>query len=284
MDFETTRDFYYSCELMRLAKKDVPIDLLRHGQKMRLMVVLGYASYTSVEQSPELMLGFIAQELPGDQGLRIGNVVDGSGADRAGLRLGDRIALIDAQKITSFEGIKSLLDSKLPGETIAFTVLRKGKTLRFAYSLVDKEKRRSKLAVLSEPVRRDGQELTCTVTLELPENQHVYSIHKKGFGLPPKISFRGSGFELLGPIQEASPRAIRSKGQQTLWIHEGRVAFKQRIRVTNATAFHLYLDVSAEICDESTCHVFRGAVESDKGSTSFSEFVGRFEDLPPIGQ
>ena len=79
-DFTSPRDFYHWCSLLRQDRKDIRIDLMRQGSRMRLMVVLSYMTYTSVESSPEVRLGFIAQELAAHRGLRVGNVTAGSRA------------------------------------------------------------------------------------------------------------------------------------------------------------------------------------------------------------
>jgi len=283
-NFASDEDFYRTCELSRLARKDIEVNLLRSGAKMRLMVTLGYDSYTSVERSPEVMLGFLAQELAAGRGLRVGNVVAGSGAERAGLRLGDRIRTVDGKRLMTFAALQEHLDARVPGDTISFEVLRGDSQIRVAFSLVDKEQRASKLAFLSAVPKQNGQELTLTVTIAVPTDCHVYSANQPGFGLPTKVTFRGRGFELLGALQEPPPRAVQQEGLETMWIHDGDVALSQCIRITDIAAFQMVLEVYAQVCDASSCHEFRAAVSHADGKTSFLEFTQRTADIPIVAR
>jgi len=59
-------------------------------------------------------------------GLRLGNVVPGSGAERAGLRDGDVIVRIADTSIDSFSDLRSALARQQPGDTVRVVYLRDG--------------------------------------------------------------------------------------------------------------------------------------------------------------
>ena len=71
-------------------------------------------------------------------GLYINSVFEGSGAEEAGLKAEDRIIAADGQEITQYADLSYILQKKKIGDTITITV------------------------------ERDGQELTCEVTLTAP--------------------------------------------------------------------------------------------------------------------
>jgi S1-C subfamily serine protease len=53
-------------------------------------------------------------------------VRDGSPADDAGLRVGDRITAINGDEIAAVEELQELVAESEPGETLALTYLRDG--------------------------------------------------------------------------------------------------------------------------------------------------------------
>ena len=59
-------------------------------------------------------------------GLRLGNVLPGSGAERAGLRDGDVIVRIADSSIDSFSDLRSALARRQPGDTVRVVYLRDG--------------------------------------------------------------------------------------------------------------------------------------------------------------
>ena len=138
---------------------------------MRLMVSLNYLNYSSVAESPEVVLGFIAQELDGDRGLRVGNVLQGSNAEEAGLTLGDRIVLVDNAPIRTFKAMERKLDNKAPGEVLTLQVRRGEDVLTVAYVLMDKMSRVSEIARLSAPVTTRDQIIQCKIAIELEKDQ-----------------------------------------------------------------------------------------------------------------
>jgi len=249
---------------------------------MNVMVPLASLNYSRVEKAPQAVLGFIVQQLSGGAGLRVGHVTDGCSAERAGLLIGDRIERIDGKKMASHEAVLEHLNYKAPGDLLTIDVRRDGKPLEFGFVLSGEEERRSEVARFDEPVTESGQELTCTVTINLPEGKHIYSMHRRGFGVPTQLSFRGRGYELVGSAEEPPPAKVVSEGLEPTWILEGRVELRQRIRVTDVERFQVLLQIYAQVCDEERCHEFRAVVGSDGSAGEFSEYRGRFERQPKI--
>ena len=282
-DFVTERDFYAWCESLRSAGRDIRMEVLRQESRMNIMVPLSLLNYSRVERAPKAVLGFIVQQLSGSAGLRVGHVSDGCSAERAGLLHGDRIVKVEGTVTRTTEGITAILNAKSPGDLLTIDVLREGAPLQFGFVLGGEEELPSDVARLSEPVNRTGQVLRCLVSIKLPEGKHVYSMHRKGFGIPTHLVFRGRGYELLGPAEEPDPKRLSVPGMpEDMWILEGRVEFVQRLRVTDAQRFQLLLQVYAQVCDESSCHEFRAVLGSDGSDGTFKEYRGPFERQPRI--
>lgn len=284
-EFETDRDFYAWCESLRSAGRDIRMEVFRQGSAMNVMVPLSSLNYSKVEKAPRAVLGFILQQLSGKAGVRVGNVTDGCSAERAGIVIGDRIARVEGHEVSSREAVLEILHNKSPGDLLTIDVVREGKPLQLGFVLGGESARRSRVARLSEPTKRAGQLVDCVVTVDLPADKHIYSIHRKGFGVPTQLMFRGEGYELVGPVNEPNP-VPRGKGEgvETMWIHEGRVEIRQRIRVTDVEVFRMLVQVYAQVCDEVSCHEFRAVVGSDGRETHFSDYRGRFLRQPLVGK
>jgi hypothetical protein len=281
--FQSPQEFYRFCELSRLTRKDIAISLLRGSNNMRLMVSLNYLNYTSIAESPEVVLGFIAQELPGDGGLRVGNVTPGSNAEETGLRLGDRIVLVDNEAIRTFKGIERKLDNKAPGEILTLQVRRGEEDLTVSYVLMDKISRVNEIARLPEPVTTRDQVIQCRIAIELEKDHYTYSAHKTSLGLPTTAEFRGQGYALVGSLDEPPPTRKEEEGMgETSWIHKGQVQLAQSIRVTDLERFQLVLRVYLQICDDRSCHEFTDVVVADGKSTAMMDFQGDFKSTPSL--
>ena len=279
-DFPSLRDFYYWCEQLRRSGRDIRMQLIRQESVMSVMVSLNYLNYSRVEQAPRVKLGFIAQELPANGGLRVGNVTDDSSAEKTGLLIGDRIVSVEGRKVRTVERLSSILGGKSPGDLLTMTVTRDGELLQFGFILPGEEESKSDLARLSGKVTHPGQLLDCQISVKVPPDKHIYSVHQKGFGLPTRMEFRGRGFALIGAIQEPQPRRIGG-GEDVLepmWVLDGNVEFSQRIRITDPKQFYLVLSVYAQVCDDRRCHEFRSVIANDGSNEAFSEFRGRFDD------
>jgi hypothetical protein len=137
------------------------------------------------------------------------------------------------------------------------------------------------LARLSEKPVLTGQEIVLTVTLDLPPDKHIYSLHREGFGIPTSLNFRGHGYQLLGITQEPMPGKITG-GIEPMWILEGRIQLVQKIRITDARKCFILVDIQAQVCDVHHCHALHSAAMNDGSSNTFFEFRGDVATHPPI--
>jgi membrane-associated protease RseP (regulator of RpoE activity) len=278
-DFGDKRDFFRWCEILRRSGRDIQILLQRDETQLQLMATREHLNYRQVEMAPEVDVGFIIQELAADRGLRVGNVYKDSGADRCGLIVGDRIQGVDGETVSYYDELQDILNRKSPGDLLRISVLREGKGMEFSYVLPEKKIRQTRVATLSKKVERTDQEIVCSVMIDLPKDNHIYSMHQEGFGTPTRIEFKGSGYQLLGTTSEPIPRKVDG-GIDSMWIHEGKVKFKQRIRIIDPNDFFLLLSIYAQICDESHCHEFRSVLFNNGASETFFEFQGNPELYP----
>lgn len=276
-DFSETAEFYRHCETMRRAGRDIRMELVRQGSLMNVMVSLSHLNYSRVELAPRVVLGFIPQELAADGGLRVGHVTDDSSAERAGLLHGDRIVSVDGKRPRTYDALQGILNNMSPGDVLTMEVTRDGERLQFGYVLPDEQIRKSELARLSEKVAAKGQTLECVVTIKLPPDKHIYSMHKKGFGVPTQLEFRGRGFEVVEPTREPTPRKIDVEGLETQWVLDGAVQLRQTIRITDPKEFLLLIHAYAQVCDDTACHEFRAVIGNDGATETFFEFRGNYE-------
>lgn len=69
------------------------------------------------------------------QGVFVGGIEKGSGADKAGLKEGDIIKQLDGYKVTKFADLSGYLGSKRPNDVVEVTVMRNGKEKKFPVKL-----------------------------------------------------------------------------------------------------------------------------------------------------
>ena len=79
------------------------------------------------------LVGIAVQETP--YGLFISSVQEGSGAAEAGLAQRDMIIEVDGQKVSSSSEINEIRDTKKPGDSLKFKILRDGETLEISVVL-----------------------------------------------------------------------------------------------------------------------------------------------------
>lgn len=68
-------------------------------------------------------------------GLFIASVIEGSGAQEAGLKVYDMILEVEGQKVTSTEQVNEIRDKKKAGDMLKFKILRDGETLEIDVKL-----------------------------------------------------------------------------------------------------------------------------------------------------
>ena len=281
-NFPATRDFYHWCETLRRSGRDLTLGIVRDHSHLQIRLSQEHLNGLEIERAPEVSLGFILQELPANQGLRVGHVTDGSSAEITGLLVGDRIRTTDGRAFQTQAEIETFLHRKSPGDLLTLDITRQGRPLSFSFPLTGKEVRRSDLAALSSPVKAHGQEIDCLITLKIPEGKHIYSLHRKGFGMPTQVEFRGHGYRRIGRVAEPKPKQIAQPTIETMWTLDGVVVLRQRIEVTDPDQFHLIVQVNAQVCDDRSCHELQARMDSDGKTTNFYEFYRSLDDLPIV--
>ncbi len=103
---------------INLAKK-VAEQLIKHGKVAR-----GYLGII-MQDVDENLAKAIGLKKP--EGVIIAEVVKGSPADKAGLKEGDVIVEVDGRKIKNALTLRTIIQSKLPGEKVKIKLFRKGK-------------------------------------------------------------------------------------------------------------------------------------------------------------
>ena len=67
--------------------------------------------------------------LAGESGLMIVSIEPGSGADKAGLQMGDILLAVGGASLTHVESLLNTLRYPLKGESLHFTILRAGEVM-----------------------------------------------------------------------------------------------------------------------------------------------------------
>ncbi len=73
------------------------------------------------------------------EGVFVGGIERGSGADRAGIREGDIIKQLDGYKVSKFADLSGYLGSKRPNDVVEVTIIRDGKERKVPVTLVKLE-------------------------------------------------------------------------------------------------------------------------------------------------
>src|SRR5690554_4994328 len=106
-------------------------DILEYGNVQR-----GILGIQVGNLSPQLTEKYGIDET---QGVYVGGIEKGSGADIGGLKEGDIIKQLDGYKVTKFADLSTYLGSKRPNDVVNVTVLRNGKEKTLAVTLVKLE-------------------------------------------------------------------------------------------------------------------------------------------------
>lgn len=77
-------------------------------------------------------------------GLFISSIQEGSGAAEAGLKVNDMILEVDGKKVSSTSEINEIRDTKKPGDTLKFKILRDGETQEFDVKLTEDSSQKQK--------------------------------------------------------------------------------------------------------------------------------------------
>ncbi len=91
--------------------------ILEHGR-----VIRGWLGVVIQEITPDM-----AEAIGVREGILVAQVVDGSPADKAGLKVGDIIVALNGQKLSSVRDLQFKIMKTKPGTTVELTVIRDGK-------------------------------------------------------------------------------------------------------------------------------------------------------------
>ena len=121
-----------------LLKQMLEQDLLTHEEAdavMRKIVIdngFSEGNYTLGVQMVEATSRVMAQRYGYDEaGIYIYEVVQGSDAQKAGLKAGDRLITINGKEIDSFETARGIIKSMKKGKTLSIVVDRNDKEITF---------------------------------------------------------------------------------------------------------------------------------------------------------
>jgi len=84
------------------------------------------APATGARDAGGAFLGIAADGRSGWDGVRLGSIVPGSAAERAGLRAGDVLVRLDETGLAGFADLRAVLDRRRPGDALALVYLRDG--------------------------------------------------------------------------------------------------------------------------------------------------------------
>ncbi len=107
--------------------KSVLEEIIKHGQ-----VVRGWIGIESQDITPELAESF---GLGRSSGAIIAGVVRGGPADRAGMRPGDILLMVDGKQVTNTNDTLNLIARLVPGGTAKMTVMRKNRQATLAVTV-----------------------------------------------------------------------------------------------------------------------------------------------------
>ena len=98
-------------------------EYLTHWDEMMQGEFIGQGPFAPPPSAEVGFLGLQAEAWEG-AGLKIQKVVDGSPADRAGLRAGDILLRLDGSELNDFDQLRELVGEKQPGDEVLFELMR----------------------------------------------------------------------------------------------------------------------------------------------------------------
>lgn len=124
---ETGSFIGYSFAVPSNTARKVIEDILEYGNVQR-----GILGIRVGNLSPQLIEKYGIEET---EGVYIGGIEKGGGADKAGLKEGDIIKQLDGYKISKFADLTGYLGTKRPNDVVDVTVLRNGSKKKFPVTL-----------------------------------------------------------------------------------------------------------------------------------------------------
>jgi len=96
----------------------------------------------SAEPPPRVMIGITMSDSQDGEGIAIDSIIDGLPAQKAGLKVGDIITLIDGDAVTGIDDLRNVMRTKDAGDTLRLTLTRDGeeKEVTVKLSAFDRDK------------------------------------------------------------------------------------------------------------------------------------------------
>lgn len=89
---------------------------------------------------------------------------------------------------------------------------------------------------------------------EVAPHWHIFSIKKSGDSQPTSFTFAPSpDYQLVGGVQEPKPHKVDDPLMGLSLTHEGRVAFRQKIRLLTDKEVSIKVTYEAQVCDSAQC-------------------------------
>ena len=101
----------------------VELELLRGEKRLTIKFDL----VAEVDPFQPVQLGLI----PGTTGMQIGHVIENGPAAEAGVKLGDELVSVLDETVDSWDQVRQLMWSRLPGQSVPIGVMRNGRKLEF---------------------------------------------------------------------------------------------------------------------------------------------------------
>ncbi|MEX0712655.1 MAG: PDZ domain-containing protein [Pirellulales bacterium] len=120
----------------------------------------GAANPAGAQAEPGYLGGFFDDRNENGAGVRVTQVLPGGPAERAGLRAGDLITVIDGRRVTTIDEFAAVLGEMAPGDKPRFELDRAGRTHRLEVTLGRRPPRDQRPIgqPLSEPIGQPGLE------------------------------------------------------------------------------------------------------------------------------
>ncbi|MBS1537409.1 MAG: PDZ domain-containing protein [Bacteroidetes bacterium] len=130
------------------------------------------------ESEPRPLLGIVPGEIAKSGGVTINEIIDNSGAEKAGLHEGDVVLALDGKKVQSHTDITSIISTKKPNETISVTILRNGSEQVIDATLGTRH--RVSWTVTTPSGDKQGAFKTVNINFEGTSNQLAQSLAEMG--------------------------------------------------------------------------------------------------------
>jgi M6 family metalloprotease-like protein len=216
----------------RPAGEAVKVAVARKGKPVEVSATLAAVSRPMRERQ-RAVLGVLLAETPKDGGVAVDQVDPGSPAAVAGLKAGDVVLKIDDKAVTTRAALREVLGQKNPGDTVALTYKRDGKTQDVKVKLAadDSEDFRGRFrggpsglgGYWNKPVYRIG-----VVCVEYPDVKHNAKVTRKNWqeALFSRKTYAGknspTGQPVFGSLndyyEEQSFGNLRVEGEVFSWV------------------------------------------------------------------